>query len=522
MTLNQQLIDQSALTAQSGQQLADQAAGQRDRQAKPVLRICNLSKSFGGLHILKDVTADLYAGEIVLLHGLNGSGKTTLLNCLTGNLEPDSGFIEIATSSGDHERHHERFRFPRKWWQGINPLDRFSPEKLANAGLGRTWQAARLFKSLTLAENLALATPGQRGENPCHAVFRAASVRHQTGINMKAATETLAKLSLAPNVNAALISLGQSKRATIARALKAGSRILFLDEPLAGLDSKGISEVMTLLSEVVQEHKATLVIIEHAYNIPQILPLCDRAWRLESGELFVESKEELERQVMAENEITRSFMDWLKGQSVDTSRQELPGGARLTVATIKESSQNVVQLSNIAGKRDERIVPVHLDDGFSLSLKRGQIAVLEAPNGWGKSSLIETIAGLLPLASGNITLQDREIGSKRPWERANLGLAILHSREQTFNRLTVKEALALSARRIPQEIEHLSKRCVSSLSGGERRDMLLKSFLGRDKFVVGLLDEPFLALDARKIRLLAETLISRSDAALIIALPRAT
>src|SRR6185295_16083726 len=85
------------------------------------------------------------------------------------------------------------------------------------------------------------------------------------------------------------ISLGQSKRVAIASSVQAGAQILFLDEPLAGLDSPGITDVIALLGQVVREQQITLVIVEHVFNIQRILDLATTVWTLEKGRVRVES-----------------------------------------------------------------------------------------------------------------------------------------------------------------------------------------------------------------------------------------
>src|ERR1051325_538880 len=113
------------------------------------LRASRLQKAFGGQVILDSVDLDLKQGEVVLLRGENGSGKTTLLNILTGNLEPDSGSVQFLADSTPRD-----YSFPRAWWQKLNPFDHFTPESVAQEGIGRTWQDVRLFGAQSLHDNL--------------------------------------------------------------------------------------------------------------------------------------------------------------------------------------------------------------------------------------------------------------------------------------------------------------------------------------------------------------------------------
>ena len=133
------------------------------------------------------------------------------------------------------------YRFPRGRWQDINPFDHFTPESVAREGVSRTWQDVRLFNAQFLRDNITVAEQGHPGENPILALFAPRlSSRREEKINRNA-NAMLARLGLAgrEDSSADRISLGQSKRVAIARSVSAGARILFLDEPLAGLGSAG-------------------------------------------------------------------------------------------------------------------------------------------------------------------------------------------------------------------------------------------------------------------------------------------
>ncbi|MEI8197453.1 MAG: ATP-binding cassette domain-containing protein, partial [Phycisphaerae bacterium] len=197
-----------------------------------LMRVKGLRKAFGGQIVLDGVDLELREGEVVLLRGDNGSGKTTLLNILTGNMEPDAGEIQLFVN-----HHPEHFRFPRRWWQELNPWDHFTPERVASEGVGRTWQDVRLFGSQTLLDNLAVARPEQLGETPWRMLTRTRSCLKAETENHHAVRELLQALGLGDrgDSSADKISLGQTKRIAFARAAHSNTKIIFLDAPLAGL-----------------------------------------------------------------------------------------------------------------------------------------------------------------------------------------------------------------------------------------------------------------------------------------------
>ena len=222
----------------------------KPEESPVLLRALGLSKAFGGQVVLDNVGLELRQGEVVLLRGENGSGKTTLLNILTGNLEPDAGEIHYLADGSPRS-----YRFPRRWWQELNPFDHFTPEFVAREGIGRTWQDVRLFGSQTLRDNLAVATPGHPGENPLLALFAPHCAAGREAEINQTADAMLARLGLAgrEDSSADKISLGQSKRIAIARAVLTDAKILFLDEPLAGLDRQGIDDLLALLQYLLNK-----------------------------------------------------------------------------------------------------------------------------------------------------------------------------------------------------------------------------------------------------------------------------
>lgn len=470
-------------------------------ERKVVLRMLDLRKAFGGQVVLDGVSSELREGEVVLLRGDNGSGKTTLLNILSGNLEPDAGSIHLQVNGAS-----EHFKFPRRWWQNLNPFDHFTPERVACEGVGRTWQDVRLFGNLTLADNIAAASPDQLGENPINVLMRYGGTRRSERKNLETASNRLRGLGLSgrENSSADRISLGQTKRVAIARAVQGGARILFLDEPLAGLDAQGIDNVLELLRALVREHRVTLVIVEHVFNIPRILDLADTVWTLQDGKITIESP------VVVRDEHSESFdvdiVSWITkqfGQEPTVSKETLPGGAilwkvRRSKSDAGDASHPLLEVRDLVVRRGKRLVigweesgkPVR---GLSFSIATGEVGIFQAPNGWGKTTLAEAIAGIIPVAQGEVCFRGKPIEQLPSWKRSYIGIGLVQSRNTLFPSLSVDECRKLagcSGERIGSKYD--LKRSVGSLSGGERQQLVLTTAQPK---ALGIYDEPFSALD---------------------------
>lgn len=455
-----------------------------------VLSVRGLRKAFGGQVVLDDISLDLRQGEVVLLKGENGSGKTTLLNILTGNLEPDRGELHVHINGS-----RERFSWPRPWWKELNPFDHFTPERLAWEGVGRVWQDIRLFPTMTTLENVAVATPGQRGENPALALLSLKAWTEEKK-NTKASSEWLKGLGLGDRLDSSCdkISLGQMKRVAIARAIQAGAKVLFLDEPLSGLDRNGISEVMGYLESLVKENSITLVIVEHVFNIPVILGLADTVWSLSNGKLAINKNEESNHKDCEATDV-HHLLNSIAAENGHISSEELPGGATLTTVIPEHSKESPIALEvkDLVVKRGIRTVI----NGLSFSLKKGQLSILQAPNGWGKSTLLDAIAGVHPIESGAIRINGKDIAKNPTYKRIKAGLAYLRSSQSVFTSLSVDEHRRLANTLTGVFHERLNAESKGSfLSGGEKQKLLIDMLPAADVY---LLDEPMIGLDKAAI-----------------------
>jgi branched-chain amino acid transport system ATP-binding protein len=488
-------------------------------QKDSVLKVERLTKAFGGQTVLDCLSLELFAGDVVLLRGDNGSGKTTLLNILTGYLMPDAGMIEI-----DIEGARRAYEFPTKPWQ----RQQFSAETFARSGGGRVWQDVRLFGAQSLHDNVAVAAPRQMGESPLWAVLKPWAIRRRRAKVEQSAMRWLAEFGLSGREQslADRVSLGQSKRVAIARTLQSGAKVIFLDEPLAGLDAAGMVEVLALLQRLAVEQGLTLVIVEHVFNIPKVLDLATTVWTMVQGKVQVESAESVRSRL--EQTVFDGVDGWVQ-QLGNQAVQCLPNGALWTTVMLGEHTDEplLLEVEDLVVYRGKRLVvgTSEVDGtvkGLSLQLRRGELGVLYAPNGWGKTTFLEALMGILPITSGTIRVRGRPVTALSSWQRVKLGLAFLQARENVFVKLLVREVLRLSrVREVPTALQSFLPKPVAALSGGQRQRVATTCVLEGRSFEVGLLDEPFSALDPEAVAAVQRVILDRLDAAaILIAIPK--
>ena len=291
-----------------------------------------------------------------------------------------------------------------------------------------------------------------------------------------------------PSAN--MISLGQSKRVAIARAMAAGAKVLFLDEPLSGLDRDGIESVVKYLRRLIDEHQLTLVIVEHVFNQHHLLPLVTTRWELKDGGLS--SKPAADVSTVVNVESRDDWMQALIAAGSNVIEQDLPRKAWLTRIQFGESSDRspALEVKDLMVSLGQWQVLGIGDHGelapLSLTLNQGEVAILEAPNGWGKTTLFKVFANAQPITSGSWLVQGK---SNPGFELVNC----VPSSGSLFPSLKVREVAAVAGRPLPSRFESMSRRSCSSLSGGERQRLALSLSSPRP---LNVYDEPLNGLDS--------------------------
>jgi len=232
-------------------------SAEQRREASKLLRVEDVEKRFGGLTALNKVSLNVEKGKVYGLIGPNGSGKTTLLNLVTGVLRPSAGkiyFKEIDVSGKP-------------------------PHTITKMGMARTFQIPRIFPELTVEENILAVARNSNSKDRLKEIFDLVDLNHLR--------ETKART----------LDYGQRKHLELARAIALNAELLFLDEPMAGLDKSTLGAISGQIRTLNKQMGKTLVIIEH--HLEELMQLTDHVFVLDHGQKIEEGVPETIRSSMA-------------------------------------------------------------------------------------------------------------------------------------------------------------------------------------------------------------------------------
>lgn len=231
-----------------------------------ILEVRGLTKRFGGIHALNGVNLALRKGELAGLIGPNGSGKTTVFNVIAGLYRPDRGAVALESRE----------------------IAGLAPHRIHRLGISRTFQNIRLFRELSVLDNVRAAFHFRVSYGPVSAVFRTKRFAEGEKAIAERTGELLSLFSLWDRRGelAKNLSYGNQKRLEIARALASRPKILLLDEPAAGMNPSEVGKLMAFIREIRLRHRLTILLIEHQMRL--VMGICERVVVMDFGEVIAD------------------------------------------------------------------------------------------------------------------------------------------------------------------------------------------------------------------------------------------
>ncbi len=426
--------------------------------AVPIIEVSGLSKSFGGIHAVKNFALRMRDSCLHALIGPNGAGKTTAFNLISGMFRPDAGHIALAGRS----------------------IGGLAPEKVTQAGVGRSFQITSLFPGLTVEENVRLSA---QSRDPRRFAFWTQA--HSLDEVNRATAEVIRTMGLAgiETAEAASLSYGGQRLLDMSLALATRPRVLLLDEPLAGLAAAERERVGRLIKEVSRD--IPVLLVEH--DIDRVFALADAVTVMNDGEVLV-----------------------------DGSVEDARSSPRVQEVYIGAGSHALASVARVSAARDAVLLRLqgvntyygksHILRDVGFDVKENEIVALLGRNGAGKSTLLKTVVGITPPAAGEIVLGADALAGRPPAQITRRGVSYVPQGRGLFAGMTVAENMELGRlkrrngagvfwddEKIFQFFPRIRERWRSPadyLSGGEQQMVAVARALSGDTRVL-LLDEPF-------------------------------
>jgi len=252
--------------------------------SESVLHVENITMQFGGVVAVNNLSLDIPEGKIVALIGPNGAGKTTAFNCITGVYEPTNGLVEFMGKP--MVRNHPKGKMKRMY-KGKNKdsylgkVQAPTPDIITKAGISRTFQNIRLWKSMTVFENVLVAKHMRAKQNFFSATFRG-NLKEEKRMREET-MELLIEQGLDKYKDDIATSLpyGLQRRLEIARALAGEPKLLLLDEPAAGMNPQETQELADFIKEIRDKYNLTIFLIEHHMDL--VMKISDYIYVIDFG-----------------------------------------------------------------------------------------------------------------------------------------------------------------------------------------------------------------------------------------------
>jgi ABC-type branched-subunit amino acid transport system ATPase component/ABC-type branched-subunit amino acid transport system permease subunit len=449
-----------------------------------VLAAQHIVKSFGGIKAVQGVDISIADRTLHALIGPNGAGKTTAFNLLSGMYTPDQGTVTLLGQ----------------------PIAGETPEQIARAGIGRSFQITNLFPALSVGENIRLAVQARHPQrfDPLTNALSIEAINTETDAVIR-------YLGLAgiEKAEAGLLSYGGQRLLDMGVALATAPRVLLLDEPLAGLAAAERERIGAIIKRISTD--LPVLLVEH--DIDRVFQLADHVTVMNEGRVLLDGSVEDARASPRVQEVY-----------IGSGNTEIAARPRETAAT-PTPLLTVAHIDTFYGKS-------HILNEVNLTLHDNEIIALLGRNGAGKSTLLKTLIGIAPASNGSIKLAGHELIGLSSAESARLGIGYVPQGRGLFAGMTVEQNLELGGlkrqtgngvhwtrERIYEYFPRIRERLDSPadyLSGGEQQMVAVARALSGDVRVL-LLDEPFEGLAPTVVEQLFETFDRlRKEVAIVI------
>ena len=423
------------------------------------VEMTGINKSFGTNQVLKDAAFTLRDGEVHALMGENGAGKSTLMKILTGVYTRDSGIVKVDGKEVVYK----------------------NPQEAEKAGIVFIYQELNVLFDLTVEENLFMGKEITKGFGVCN----------KKAMRQKA-QEIMDKMGVNIPVNKVMseLSVGQQQMVEICKALMADAKVLIMDEPTAAL-TQSETKVLFEVIESLREKGVSIVYISH--RMEEIFQLCDRITVLRDG-AYVDTRE-------------------IKDINMDDIVQMMIGrtiGERYPKREV-ELGEEVLRVENLTSKK--------LFHDVSFSVKAGQVVGVSGLMGAGRTEIMQAIFGNIPLDSGKIFVEGKEVSIKNPAQAIKAGIGFITEDRKTegllldksiaenieianLGKISDKSVLSKLKQKdlVKKGIEEFHIKCFgpehecNNLSGGNQQKVVLAKWVYTDPKIL-ILDEPTRGVD---------------------------
>ena len=257
-------------------------------ERKTMLQVEHVTMQFGGVVAVNDLCMEVREGEIVAIIGPNGAGKTTAFNVITGVYAPSNGRVSFDGSCVVENYPRGKMK---KNYLGENAglftqVKEPTPDELTKLGMARTFQNIRLWKSMTVFDNVLVAKHLKRGSNLFTAAFRLNRAEEEQQRRETLELLEIVGLSDVKDELATSLPYGKQRRLEIARALATKPKLLLLDEPAAGMNPQETQDLTQFIGQIRKDFAVTIVLIEHHMDL--VMDISDRIYVLDFGRLIAQ------------------------------------------------------------------------------------------------------------------------------------------------------------------------------------------------------------------------------------------